>query len=126
MPPKRKQPSARKRKKTKRKKKATKEPKAPTTYVGKSPIHGRGLFAARDIPADTILLRLEGRPTQRDGSYVIWWEDETGEHGFRVTNDARYVNHADEANAAFFDMELWSLRRIRKGEEITHDYTGGS
>jgi SET domain-containing protein len=97
---------------------------APLAVVGDSPIHGRGLFAARDIPADTLILRIEGRPTKRDGAHVIWTQDDRGDHGFLVTNEARFVNHADDANAAFFDMELWSLRRIRKGEEITHDYTG--
>ena len=102
----------------------TKRPNSPVAVVGESAIHGRGLFAARDIPADTLIMRIEGRPTKRDGPHVIWSQDESDDQGFLVTNEARFVNHADRANAAFFDMELWSLRRIRKGEEITHDYTG--
>ena len=91
--------------------------------VRDSGIHGKGLFATADIPADTHIVTIEGRPTRRDGTYVIWTVEE-GEQpeGFLITNDAKYVNHSRKPNAAFYDLELWSLRRIRKGEEITHHY----
>jgi hypothetical protein len=109
-----------------------KSPRGQTTrkeapiYVAPSRIHGRGLFAARDIPADTLILRIQGRAAKRDGPHVIWPADGAKGGGFLVTNEARYVNHADKPNAAFYDMELWSVRRIREGEEITHDYSGGT
>ena len=32
------------------------------------------------------------------------------------------MNHAKRPNASFFGTELWSLRAIRKDEEITHNY----
>jgi uncharacterized protein len=97
---------------------------APPVRVGTSPIHGKGLFATRAIRADTKIMRIEGVRTRRDGPHVIWSEEADGWHGFRITNEARYVNHADAPNAAFFEDELWSLRRIEAGEEITHDYSG--
>ena len=94
--------------------------------VKKSPIHGRGLFAKRNIPADTRIGTIEGVPTKREGSYVIWSESKSGTwEGLRITNDLRYVNHDKRPNAAFYDDELWSLRAIRAGEEITHDYGEG-
>ncbi len=94
----------------------------PNVYVEDSGIHGRGLFAARDLEADTLILTIEGRPTQEDGVHVIWVHVGEAMEGFEITNEARYVNHSRSPNAAFFDEELWSLRRIRKGEEITHHY----
>ncbi len=99
------------------------QPAASLVQVKDSGIHGKGLFAAASIPADTLLLTIEGRPTAEDGTYVIWETEEDGTPaGFLITNEARYVNHARDANAAFFGRELWSLRPIRKGEEITHHY----
>jgi SET domain-containing protein len=91
-------------------------------HVKKSSIHGRGLFARKDIPADALLGALEGVPTERDGAYVIWAVDATGSSGLRITNVLRFVNHAKEPNACFCEMELWTLRPIKAGEEITHDY----
>ena len=97
--------------------------KLPAVVVKSSPLHGKGLFAAEDIPADTLILTIEGRPTSRDGIYVIWQYEDDGEpQGFLVTNDAKYVNHSRKPNAAFYEFELYSLRRIRKGEEILHHY----
>lgn len=95
----------------------------PAVRVAPSGLHGQGLFADEDIPADVCILPLVGRPTGRDGPHVLWIEEEEGPpRGLRLTNEARYVNHARDANAALYDEGLYSLRSIRKGEEITHDY----
>ncbi len=95
---------------------------APLTRVEDSGIHGKGLFATANIPADTLIMSIEGKKTSKDGIYVIWIETDDGPEGFEITSDARYVNHDANPNAIFYDDELWSLRRIRKGEEITHHY----
>jgi SET domain-containing protein len=95
----------------------------PFCHVKTSGIHGKGLFAARAIPADTLIIAIEGKPTTRDGTYVIWSDDDDGElQGLRITNDARFANHSAKPNAAFYGDELWSLRAIRRGEELTHHY----
>ena len=94
-------------------------------HVKRSPIHGRGLFARKDIPADTLIGTIEGVPTQRDGTYVIWDAEGDGTRALRITNELRFVNHAKKPNAAFYEMELWSLRKIKAGDEITHDYGPG-
>ncbi len=105
------------------KKRASSKRKGPAYFVAKSPIHGRGLFAARDIPKNTLIESIEGVPTKRDGSYVIWSDDDRGnESGIRITNACRFVNHAKKPNAGFFGLELWSVRAIKKGDEITHNY----
>jgi|GEM_PF-3035972 len=51
---------------------------SPLVYVAKSKLHGYGLFAAVDIPADLVLGRLVGMPTREDDEYVLWIEDDLG------------------------------------------------
>jgi len=95
-------------------------------YVAESGRHGRGLFASRDIPADVMIIPIEGKPATKDGIYVLWWVNEEGnDQGLEVTNDARFVNHAGKPNAAYYDDGVYSLHKIRKDEEITHHYGEG-
>ncbi|MEM1099362.1 MAG: SET domain-containing protein [Planctomycetota bacterium] len=90
--------------------------------VKKSAIHGRGLFAKVRIPKGTVLGKLEGDLTDRDGAYVLWLTDT---QGLRVKNSLRFINHAPEPNAAYFDdLTVGTLRDIEPGEEITHNYGG--
>lgn len=89
-------------------------------YVADSAIHGKGLFAARDIPKGTLLGVVQGVPAKRNGPYVLWLGDG---RGIRVQCDLRFINHSSKPNAAYFDtLEVVTLRRIRRDEEITHDY----
>ncbi len=79
-----------------------------------------GLFAARRIEKGEIIGELEGEYTDEDGMHVLWLDEKTG---FRVTNALRYINHADEPNACYYnDLSVVALRDIEAGEEITHDY----
>ena len=94
----------------------------PPWRVARSAIHGRGLFATRRIRKGELIGRLEGKPTRRDGAYVLWLTDT---EGFRVTNAMRFINHSDNPNAAYYDdLEVVAVRAIEPGEEITHDYSG--
>lgn len=100
----------------------TRTPATPPYRVGPSGIHGMGLFATAFIPADTEIGPLEGRHTAEDGPHVLWI-DET--RGFRVTNDLRFINHADEPNAVYYDdLTVAALTDIYPGQEITHHYDG--
>ena len=95
------------------------------TFVAESPIHGLGLFAAEPIRPTTLLGRFEGKRTTRDGGNVLWVRSSDGSwNGIDVRNDLRFVNHSDKPNAIFEGVELWSLRTIREGEEITLHYGG--
>lgn len=88
--------------------------------VRKSPIHGMGLFAVRRIEKGELIGRLEGEYTDQDGMHVLWLDEETG---FRVTNELRFINHDEQANACYYDdRTVVALRDIEPGEEITHDY----
>jgi len=96
----------------------------PKTCIRRSPIHGRGLFAQRRVVKGEHLGRYEGEHTSRDGRYVLWVEsvDGDGVYGVRGKNSLRFVNHSARPNAEFDGEELFSLRRIEPGEEITVDY----
>ncbi len=90
------------------------------TYVDQSHIHGKGLFARVPIAKDTLIGILQGEPCSRDGSYVLWISET---EGFKVSCDLKYINHACDANACYYDdLSVVALRNIVKGEEITHNY----
>jgi hypothetical protein len=90
------------------------------TYIANSLLHGKGLFAQIDIPKGSIIGTLEGEPCQQDGSYVLWLSETKG---FEVSCHLKYINHAIKANACYYDdLTVVALRRIKQGEEITHNY----
>lgn len=91
-------------------------------YVKDSKIHGKGLFAKKKIRAGEVLGDIQGKPTTKNGPYVLWVDDEM-KKGVRVECDLRYINHAAKPNAAYYDdLTVVALRDIGKDEEITHDY----
>lgn len=108
-------------KKTEKKAKSTIVDGVPTdlVYVKKSKIHGKGMFAAKKIKKGVVLGPLLGRPTKKDGTYVLWITDKKG---LRVTNDYRFINHDDEPNCELTDCEVITLKTIKKDEELFHHY----
>lgn len=88
-------------------------------FVASSPVHGKGLFAAKPIKANTVLGRLQGMPTYEDGIYVLWITDELG---LELTNDFRFINHGSKPNAAYSDLDVTVLKDVKPGEELLHDY----
>lgn len=88
-------------------------------YVKKSKIHGKGMFAAQKIKKDVTLGPLLGKPTKKDGIYVLWLTEKKGLH---VTNDYRFINHSDKPNCALTGTEVVTLKSIKPDEELTHDY----
>ena len=88
-------------------------------FVASSPVHGKGLFAAKRIKANTVLGRLHGMPTFDDGIYVLWITDDSG---LELTNDFKFINHNSNANAAYSDLDVMVLRDVEPGEELLHDY----
>ena len=90
--------------------------------VAKSPIHGKGVFALRQISEGEIIGNLRTTPAYRNGSHVLWVSKQ---RKVKVHCDLRYVNHSESPNAVYYDtLEVVALRDIEKGEEITHDYSG--
>jgi SET domain-containing protein len=93
----------------------------PLVMVKKSKIHGNGLFAKKNIKAGEIIGEVKGKPTKKDGPYVLWMDN--AKQGFEVSCLLKYINHNQKANACYYDdLTVVALRDIRKGEEITHNY----
>ena len=115
--------------------------------VRRSPIHGTGVFAARDLPAGKVLMKYQGRlMTHAQADRLYDGTLDTG-HTFLFTlneryildgnvggNSSRFVNHSCEPNCQAVLVEdpygdrkrdrivIESLRAIAAGEELTYDY----
>ena len=104
------------------------------TYLGKSRIHGTGVFAAQFIRKGTKIWRFV------EGFDRAWWPREFARlpkaardfirhHGYRVDGEIlltvdhdRHMNHSDKPNTYLKNGYAIARRNIRKGEEITNDY----
>lgn len=92
-------------------------------YVADSELHGKGLFAARRILAAEYMGTFRGPETKKDGTHVLWIEQDNGKYIGRIgKNILRYMNHSDDPCSEFEGFELYALRSIKKHEEITIDY----
>ena len=99
-------------------KKSTKH--IPPVYVEESKIHGKGLFASRDIKKGELIGEFQCKPSKEDGPHVLWIEEDKG---YQVLDDFKYINHHNKANAAYYDdFTVMAIKKIKKGEEITHYY----
>ena len=130
------------------KKPAPTEP-APTTspWVRKaaSAVHGTGLYAARDIPAETRIIEYVGEritkaesirrdevrlARQSDGDdgcvYLFEINKRHDLDGAVSWNTARLINHSCEPNCETEKVRghIWisALRDIPEGEELSYDY----
>jgi SET domain-containing protein len=106
------------------------------TYVANSSIAGVGLFAATDLPADTVIweyaegvdwkiapseLILFPEPFQSRLRHYLYQEDS----GVYVLcgDNAKYMNHSEQPNCDDAGGEYTvTTRAIRAGEELTCDY----
>lgn len=105
--------------------------------VKQSPLHGKGLFAAEEIPWGVKIIEYRGELISdaiaeeriASGSDCIF-ELRGGENidGAVMGNDARYANHSRAKSNCFVlreDDGIWlvaGIEGIRKGEELTFDY----
>lgn len=110
------------------------------TRLGPSPIHGLGLFAEESVPAGTPVWAFDARidrllapgdPVLADYPQVARLTDFHGcvIEGVGILlpgDDARFLNHADDAAIGRADPADWrafvTRRAIAAGEEITCNY----
>jgi uncharacterized protein len=112
----------------------------PLYTVRRSGIHGRGVFAARDIPKGTRIIEYRGARISYDLAAELYpdFEDQpthtflfeldentvidAGQRG----NAARWINHSCAPNCEAVDeggrIYIEAIRRIRAGEELGYDY----
>ena len=112
----------------------------PLYVVRRSRIHGRGVFAARDIPKGRRILEYRGVRISYDRAAELYpdFEDEpTHTFLFEIDDDtvidagqrgnaARWINHSCVPNCEAVDeggrIYIEAIRRIRAGEELGYDY----
>lgn len=119
----------------------------PRIVRRRSPIHGHGVFADRDLPADTTLIEYTGERITPDEAAARYGADRGSGHTFLFTandhwlidgnrggNLSRWINHACAPNCKAevhvnIDGDerrdkVWisTLREIAAGEELTFDY----
>lgn len=114
--------------------------------IRNSRIHGRGLYARRDIAKDTWIVQYVGEHISKEESdkranalldktkenggakvYMFILNDEWDIDGHVSWNPARLINHSCEPNVeaqTWQDKEIWfiALKDIKKGEELTFNY----
>ena len=110
-----------------------------------SEIHGRGVYATQDIPKETEVIEYVGEPVDKTISedrawdqyakheehgdaavYIFTLDDEWDIDGNVPWNTARLINHSCDPNCEAWiigrRVYIYSLREIKKGEELTFDY----
>lgn len=113
--------------------------------VRRSPIHGKGVYAATDIPANTTLIQYKGRLLTHARADRLYGEGADTGHTFLFTlndkyivdaniggNAARWINHGCAPNCRAYIEEddgrrrdrvmIETRRLVRAGEELTYDY----
>ena len=113
----------------------------PTTTIGElwevkpSTIHGMGVFARTDIPAESRIIEYvgercdkeESERRRKDGNFFVFIvTDDFDIDGLVDWNPARFINHscAPNAEAREEDEQIWiyALRDIKAGEELSFNY----
>ncbi|SMF62754.1 SET domain-containing protein [Pseudobacteriovorax antillogorgiicola] len=90
--------------------------------AGKSHIHGTGLFSREAIKKGELIGQFEGRATKENDIHVLWYEEKGNWRALSVTNVLKYANHSKKPNVEVLGREMYAIRKIKKGEEITFDY----
>ncbi len=115
--------------------------------VTNSPIHGRGVFAARALRKGEKIIDYKGKLRTHAQSDRLYGDSLDTGHTFLFTlndryvidanadgNDARWMNHSCAPNCEALleehaggdkrldKVEIWTKRSIRPGTELTYDY----
>jgi SET domain-containing protein len=108
--------------------------------VLESPIHGRGVFAARAIRKGETIIEYRGRRTTWEEASETPSDDDDPYHTFLFSlddgrvidaavrgNAARWINHSCAPNCETYEDDdgrvfIAARRRILPGEELSYDY----
>lgn len=114
--------------------------RGPRIVMGRSGIHGRGVFARRLIHEDETVCEYKGEiiseaevarryPEDMDGlnhTFVFGVEHDHNIDGGTKGNIARWINHSCGPNCDTYEkdkrMFIRAIRDIRPGEELSYDY----
>lgn len=108
--------------------------------VRRSGVHGRGVFAVANLPADELLIEYLGEvipwttaheryaESEADDGHTYFFDrgDGTVIDGGRGGNASRFINHGCEPNCEAVDDDghilIQTIRSIAPGEELFIDY----
>jgi SET domain-containing protein len=107
--------------------------------VSKSNIAGKGAFAIKAIPAKKKLGNMGGeiisykeaqkRVKKQSGNVLFMVEfdhEDIALDASTNSNELRFINHSCDPNTymrrAYQKVEFYTLRQVKKGEELTCDY----
>jgi SET domain-containing protein len=126
--------------------KKNKPTKSEWAEIRGSLVHGQGMFATKDIPEATAIIKYRGERIDKEESnrrghalldesqstggaqvYLFTLDDEWDLDGNFEWNTARLVNHSCEPNCEAQideDLKIWlvALRDIEKGAELSFNY----
>jgi SET domain-containing protein len=118
-------------------------PVNPWIKVRNSKIHGKGVFAARDIPNGTRIAEYVGErlshaeadaryadnPIEDNHTFLFIVDRRTVIDATKGGNDSRFINHSCDGNCeSVIDNRrvfIETTRDIEKGEELGYDYEIG-
>jgi len=112
------------------------------TLVKTSKVHGKGVFAKKNIPKGTRIFEYAGERVQKVNLasdltrglttliYVMNLNETYAIDGERGGNDSRFINHSCDPNCEvlyFNDTPyIYAIKEIPEGEELSFDYKYGS
>lgn len=99
--------------------------KKVSVSIRPSLINGLGSFADQDIPKGTLILTLTGKPFPK--KHVVSSDDPLqidANTYLDLDFASKMINHCCEPSAGIRNRsDLYALRDIQRGEEITYDYS---
>ncbi len=100
--------------------------KVEVRKIGK---HGRGVFACEDFKKGEFIIGIKGREVSRAELFAM--SDYINSHAGTIGRDKylifgypeKYINHSCDPNSYEYKRKVIAIRGIKKGEEITFDYS---
>jgi hypothetical protein len=102
----------------------------PKIATNRSPIHGRGIFAVKDIDKGELLIiwrecytnKVGAMKAIQEGKGIMQWDDDVFSYETDIHKEDYMINHSCDPNSWMADSyTLEARRKIGKGEEITVD-----
>ncbi len=99
-----------------------------TVTIGESKF-GKGIFAARDLSPGDVLMGITGTPLTFEDTVALGNKEshsmQIGLHDYILVEPPfLYSNHSCDPNCGINDhLELFAIRPISKGDELTWDYS---
>ena len=97
--------------------------------IKKSKISGKGVFAGRDYEKGEIVIRWNPKIIEKSKigelpKKLLSYIDKSGDNYYLMQPPEKYVNHSCQPNTMVKNDCDVAIRGIKKGEEITSDYSG--